>query len=406
MATDTLPPTAGAAPGVTPPPPLPGKAKPTTPATGAAGPGAVKPDGTNPDAPDVDASPDAGLEEGLVGKKRPFLQTPWVQDVLPLATSIILHAGIIGFGFASYKAYVAIKAVVEEQVLVPDSNIVEGAEVGGIPNPGLGGDPTMSSAQDDVKDVTPQDQNWNTKPSESLAASLAGAQGETTDNTIGLGPNSAFGSAKGDGVGSGGEAGGSLAPFGVPGGGGGLGPKNPLFGQTGNIKKIVYICDATGTMLGLKFELLKQQLAAAVDNLKPIQDYNVIFFRGGSTDNEWALPMEKNRMVKATPANKQKSFKFVNEMSVLGNGTNPLPALQQAFAMQPQLIIFLTDGEFNNFSSYADVLAEVDRLNPDRKVRINTILMMGEDDKAEETLREMSNRNGGNFRKVEENDLR
>jgi hypothetical protein len=397
MATDTLPPTADVTPGVTPPPPVPaGKAKPTTPPTD------VTADGQDTGATGDEANP----EDALAVKKRPFLQTPWVQDVLPLVTSIILHAGIIGIGFATYKTYVAIRSVVEEQVLVPDANIVEGAEVGGIPNPGLGGDPTMSAAQDEMKDVQPQDQNWNTKPSDSLAASLAGAQGETTDNTIGLGPNSAFGSAKGgEGVGAGGEAGGSMAPFGVPGGGGGLGPKNPLFGQTGNIKKIVYVCDATGTMLGLKFELLKQQLKAAIDNHKPIQDFNIIFFRGMSSSSEWSMPLEK-RLIKATPANKQKSFKFIDEISVLGNSTNPLPALEQAFQMQPQMIIFLTDGEFNNFASYQEVLAEVDKLNPNRTVRVNTILMMSDDSKAEDTLREMATRNGGNFRKVEEKDLR
>ena len=403
MATDTLPPESGAVSTQTAPvapPPVPGKSpstKPPTDATQAA---------TGDAGQDIDATTDAAAEDGAPKRKVGFMQTPWVQDVLPLATSIILHAGLIGLGFASYETYKAIVAVVEEQVLVPDANIVDGEEVGGIPNPGLGGDPTMSAAQDDIKDVQPQDQNWQTKPSENLNASLAGAQGETTDNTIGLGPNSAFGSATGDSTGAGsGEAGGALAPFGVPGGGGGLGPVSPLFGKTGNIKKIVYICDATGTMLGLKFELLKQQLKAAVDNHKPIQDFNIIFFRGGSTDNEWSMPMEK-RMLKATPSNKQKSFKFVDELSVLGNGTNPVPAIQEAFKMQPELIIFLTDGEFNNFASYAEVLAEVKKLNPDNKVRINTILMMGEDEKAEETLRQMASDNGGNFRKVLETDLR
>lgn len=401
MATETIPPDADAKPAkasatpVVPTPPADPKAVKTSKAP-------TKPESSTGDA-DVNAETTPPEDQP---RKIPFMQQPWVQDVLPLATSIILHVGIIGLGFATYKTVVAIKQVVEQQAIIPDAAIVEGAEVGGIPNPGLGGDPTKAAAQDDFKDVPTQNDAWNSKPSDSLAQSLAGAQGETSDSTIGIGPNSSFGSAKSTGgTGPGGEAGGAMAPFGVPGGGGGLGPKSPFMGISGNAKKIVYICDATGTMLGLKFELLKQQLAKAIDILKPVQGFNVIFFKGGSTDAEWAKALA-NALLPATPMNKQKAFKEINETSVLGNGTNPIPAIKQAFSQKPQLIYFLTDGEFNNFASYDDVLNEVAKLNADKSVKINTILMMGEDSKAEETLRKMAKDNGGVFKKVLESDLR
>jgi hypothetical protein len=263
------------------------------------------------------------------------MQQPWVQDVLPLATSVILHVGIIAVGFLTYETIKTIQNKTEEQVVIPDAEIVENADVGGIPNPGLGGDPTKQAAQDEVKDVNPQDNAWNTKPSESLAASLAGAQGDTADNSIAIGPNSSFGSATGMAVGSG-EAGGAMARYGPAGGGSGIGPRSPFMGVSGNAKEVVYICDATGTMLGLKFELLRQQLAKAVGDLKPIQKFNVIFFKGGNdTDNVWAVPLDKTKLQPATPGNKQKAFKFVKETSVLGNGTNPIPALKMAFEQKP-----------------------------------------------------------------------
>ena len=401
MATETIPPNADAEP-ASPVVGTPKTASPTVPKPATA----AKPASTAaPSDGDIPTETAAPLEEPL--KKRPFMQTPWVQDVLPLATSIILHAGIIGLGFATYETYKAIKNVVEEQSIIPDAAIVDGAEVGGIPNPGLGGDPNMAAAQDEFKDVPTQSDAWNSKPSDSLTASLAGAQGETTDNTIGIGPNSSFGSATGaeGGVGSGEAGGGAMAPFGVPGGGGGIGPKSPFMGISGNAKQIVYICDATGTMLGLKFDLLKQQLAKAIDILKPIQKYNVIFFRGGSSDDQWAMPLAQT-LLPASPSNKQKAYKFMNETSVLGAGTNPIPALKQAFAQKPQLIYFLTDGEFNNYASYGDVLAEVAKLNADKSVKVNTILMMSDDPQAEATLKEMANQNGGVFKKVLETDLR
>ena len=401
MATETLPPTADA-PASAPAAPTKG-GQPTAipkpaPTDGAAA-------GTT--AASTDALPDDALPIEPPQRKVGFMQTPWVQDVLPLATSIILHAGIIGLGFATYETYKAIKNVVEEQTIIPDAAIVDGAEVGGIVNPGLGGDPNMAAAQDEMKDVPTQSDAWASKPSDSLTASLAGAQGETSDNTIGIGPNSAFGSAKGaeGGVGTGEAGGGAMAPFGVPGGGGGMGPKFMGIGSDSGVRKVVYICDATGTMLGLKFDLLKQQLAKAVDILKPIQQFNVIFFRGGSNDDAWSLPMFKGLEV-ANPANKQKAFKIMNETSVLGAGTNPIPALKQAFAQKPQLIYFLTDGEFNNYASYEDVLAEVAKLNADKTVKVNTILMMSDDAQAEKTLKAMASQNGGVFKKVLETDLR
>jgi hypothetical protein len=52
------------------------------------------------------------------------------------------------------------------------------------------------------------------------------------------------------------------------------------------------------------------------------------------------------------------------------------------------------------------VLSEVAKLNPDKKVKINTILMMGEDATAEETLRKLAADNGGQYKKVQETDLR
>ena len=107
----------------------------------------------------------------------------------------------------------------------------------------------------------------------------------------------------------------------------------------------------------------------------------------------------------ANPANKQKARAFIENFSVIGSGTNPLPALKLAFAQNPQLVYFLTDGQFDNVVSYQQVMAEVRALNPDKKVKLNTIAFLSEDAQAEKMLADLARENGGKFVKVTERDL-
>jgi hypothetical protein len=337
-----------------------------------------------------------------------FWQQPMVQNVLPLATSIAVHLGIVGVAWAGYEGYKAVKQIVEEQIIIPEAALVEGADVGGIPNPGLGGDPTRAAAQDQIPEATAE--GWAEKPSETLTNAVIGGGGASdaqADTVIGIGAAGSLARGAGPGTGSGsgsGDGSGQIAPFGVPGGGGGMGPRASFVGVSGNARRIVYVCDGTGTMIGLKFKLLQKQLYKAIDILKPTQGFNVIFFRGGDTDAEWNQPYARELIV-AKPDNKQKAREFIGNFEVVGKGTNPLPALRTAFAQKPQLVYFLSDGEFNNYVGYEQVLAEVRRLNADKGVKINTIAFLSEDLKAEQALEQMARENGGKFVKVTDRDL-
>ena len=356
-------------------------------------------------APQADG--DAMADLVAANQQLSFAQKPMVQNVLPFVTSVAVHLGIVIIAWVLWDNRGVIQRVIEEQIIVPDAAIVEGADVGGIPNPGLGGDPTRAAAQDITADVTASD-SWSDRKSETLQANLMGG-GETestADTIIGVGAaGSASIQSTGQGTGGGGSDGsGQIAPFGVPGGGGGIGPKANFVGISGNAKRVVYVCDATGTMLGLKFKLLQKQLYKAIDILKPIQGFNVIFFKGGDSNAEWSNPFA-DELVVANPQNKQRVRQYIDQFQVVGKGTNPLPALQAAFAQKPQLVYFLTDGEFNNVVGYEQVLAEVRRLNGDKSVKVNTIAFMSDDPKAEEALQKMARENGGRFVKVSDRDL-
>jgi len=106
-----------------------------------------------------------------------FWQQPKMVDIVSFATSLGLHLAVlvIGFiGFRGYRAYQEISAQTVEQPIIPDAAMVEGGQVGGIPNPGLGGDPDRAAAQDQVKDVSSASDSWKQRRGDTITQSLMG----------------------------------------------------------------------------------------------------------------------------------------------------------------------------------------------------------------------------------------
>jgi hypothetical protein len=320
-----------------------------------------------------------------------------MHNVLPFFLSVCLHAGLLILGFVTFKAIEITLAPPQEQIIIPDATIIENAPVGGIPNPGLGEDPLRAAAQANLPDEPAAESGWAERPSERLTAELAGAGDHDTSAMIAIGGQTSFG--RGDAIGSGAGEGGELALFGVPGGGGGLGPAAPFVGMSGNARKVIYLCDATGTMLN-KFHLLKFELRRAIDVLKPIQAFNVIFFVDGSNTSA----ADPQRLLVANPDNRRKAFEFIDKAYVYG-ATDPIPALRMAFRQNPELIYFLTDGIFDNLVSNEQVYQEIRRLNADGRVRINTVAFIDRGDEYEQWLRKVASENGGTFKFVSEDDL-
>ena len=325
-----------------------------------------------------------------------FWQQRWVQNVLPFATSFVLHAGLIIFGYTALKVTQQVyHAVTQDQVIIPDATLAENGPPGGIVNPGTGGDPTRQANQN-IDDSVQQSEGWAQKKGEALQQSVAGAAGDSEgDTTIGAGMNKSFGSSKGTGMGSGpgGDGAGVLAPFGTPGGGGGIGPKAPFAGVGGNARKIVYLCDASGTMQSV-FSSLRDELKKSVGVLVPGQFFNVIFFTG---DN--VIAYNKGGLIMANPDNKKKLYDFVDDVSPK-EGTNPFPAIEEAFKNKPELIYVLTDG-FDQVDSLENVYKKFSDLNPDKKVKVNCILLSSDptrDKSLVDLLQRIAKDNGGSLK--------
>lgn len=336
-----------------------------------------------------------------------FWQQPWVQNLLPFLTSLSFHAAVLIIGLLAYGAYKAVTALPhQEQTIIPDSTMADEGPPGGIPNQGLGGDPLRQAMQD--KDPTAGSKDgWANKkgPTVDITAEGGGSSDSDQASIIGAGFSAAAGRGSGIGLGNGngngggnGDGSGPMAMFGAP-GGGGIGPKGPVFGNGGNARQIVFVCDASGSMI-TKMASLKDQLSKAVIGLHPIQSFNVIFFQDKKCD---ALSKD-GQLIPATPQAKRKAGDFLEGITTSGT-TDPIPGIQLAFQSHPQLVYLLTDGDFPD---NATVLKTIRDLNKDHKVKINTIAFTGESDKDTDfldLLKTIAKENGGTFKHVNEGDL-
>ena len=77
-------------------------------------------------------------------------------------------------------------------------------------------------------------------------------------------------------------------------------------------------------------------------------------------------------------------------------------ALEAAFKLQPDVIYFLCDGNFDK--RLVDIVTN--DLNKDKKVRINTLMWVSTDPDCEKQLKEIAKKNGGVYKFVSEKDLK
>jgi hypothetical protein len=325
-----------------------------------------------------------------------FWQLPWVQNVLPFITSLAFHAGVIIIGGILLAVTTVVTSKSQEQTLIPESTMADNGPPGGVPNVGTAGDPLKQAMQDKVPDAG-TNEGWANKAGPLDAAVAAdGREGAADASGIiaqGMGGLAGGGGASGGGSGDGGP----LARFGTP-GGGAIGPHGPVFGHGGNARKIAFVCDASGSMIS-KFASLKNQLTNAIEGLKAIQSFSVIFFQ----DNN-ALALDKDSLVIANQDNKRKAYSFLDNVTT-SSTSDPMPGIRMAFKQAPELVYLLTDGDFPDNKL---VLAEIRKLNSSHKVHINTIAFVNEKDTEtdfKDLLQTIAKENGGTYKLVNEQDL-
>ncbi|MCG3178786.1 MAG: hypothetical protein BIFFINMI_01115 [Phycisphaerae bacterium] len=188
----------------------------------------------------------------------------------------------------------------------------------------------------------------------------------------------------------------------LPGGAQNAGAK--FFGSEagGNVTKIVYVVDKSGSMLmNASFAYVQQELLRSIRDLQPVQQFQVIFFADGQPDE---LKIEAKAMLQfANTSAKLEAKKWI-ESRVAGSRigkSDPQKSLEKAFQIPggpPELIYILTDGLFPQ-----ETLNTISQLNPKREVKINTIGFR--ERSGEKLLKEIANQNGGTYKFISEEDF-
>ncbi|MGD0464032.1 MAG: hypothetical protein ABSB74_16240 [Tepidisphaeraceae bacterium] len=350
--------------------------------------------------------------EILPKRLRTLFSSPESAATLAWATSISFHAVLFATAIIVLPPIVrGLHETSQEQVVIPDAMLADDSDIGGVLNPGMGNDPTRDASQEN--DATENDtRGWADRRSDDLAQALNGSALATGDVV-------AQGDEKQDAAGKDntifslfGNEGGPMASFGPRGGGQGVGPKSKIFGHGSNVRSIVYVCDASGSMVGQGDDALKTELKRDIANLSPIQQFNILIFhetRTGSLYQQMA-----QGLLMGTPSSKAVAFDFIDRLP-FSSVNNPIPALEEAFREQPQLLFLLSHGDFNNrynTTNNAEVFAKIEELNGEKKTHVNTILLLGERSKEnferrdlEGIMKKIAEKNGGVYKKFYSDDL-
>ena len=155
-------------------------------------------------------------------------------------------------------------------------------------------------------------------------------------------------------------------------------------------KKVVYIIDRSGSMT-CAIDFVKAELKRRIGELDEANMFHVLFFSSATP-----VEMPPRRLVAATERNKRLACEFIDGITARGE-TDPSKALERAFAVRPDVIYLLTDGEFER-----SVVDLVKQLNPDKRVKVNTISFLYG---PHVVLKEIAKQTGGTYTFVSEADL-
>ena len=145
-------------------------------------------------------------------------------------------------------------------------------------------------------------------------------------------------------------------------------PMSRFFGQTGNAYKVAYVVDVSASLMVYIGEIARE-MNASIEALVPTQQFQVVLAMPGGEVQEFA----EGRMVPAIGQYKRQAGAFIERIRgrPAPGAADPIRGLERALAVGPELIYFLTDGDYRNIE--AELERRLEELNPQGGVRINTI---------------------------------
>jgi len=154
-----------------------------------------------------------------------------------------------------------------------------------------------------------------------------------------------------------------------------------------HIKSVVFVMDRSASMgWGQALERVKAELAYGLQELKPDQSFGVIFF------DHTEETLEPNfRLLPATTNNVERTKTWMESVHPRG-GTMPAEAMKMAIDAGPQLVVLLSDGEFDPFS--VSMITQHNQNRRDKKCRIDCVGLSD----IIVTLSDIAKQNGGSYR--------
>jgi hypothetical protein len=165
-----------------------------------------------------------------------------------------------------------------------------------------------------------------------------------------------------------------------------------IFEPVQDARRIVYVVDRSGSMTDSLEWYVKPELKRSIGELTGEHAFHVIFYSSGPP-----VEMPTRRLVEATDRNRRLAFEFIDAV-VARDQTDPSEALRRAFEVRPEVIYFLTDGEFDRA-----IIGLVKQLNAAGHVRVHTIGFLYDGNR--EVLERIAADSGGWFKFVSERDL-
>ncbi len=273
--------------------------------------------------------------------------------------------------------------------------------------------PTGASGRDALSVATPADRSdqsvdaaLRSKIAERLAAvnSQVGTRQTIPTESAGSGSAGASPAAPGASLGERTEEG-LGTPLADPNGLGGgtragVAPPATFAGlRASNAQSIVYVVDASGSLIGT-LPVVRRELEASLRTLTPDQRFAVLFFQRNAA-LEPPGPSQRSRLQAASPAAIELVLRWAGEIRPTGR-SNPLPALERALALEPD-VIFLLSADITGSGDFEmgrdELLKALDRLNPldaatgRRPTRIHCVQFLDAD--PFDTLRRIAEIHGG-----------
>lgn len=180
-------------------------------------------------------------------------------------------------------------------------------------------------------------------------------------------------------------------PIGLTGTGGGTeaGKGTTFFGVPTDGKSFVFVVDSSKSMnhphpgkAKTRFLKLKYELVKSIRQMKPEMKFHIIFF------NDKSLPMPASRPQSAHPKSAHKYIQWLAQVPADGK-TDPRTAIRRAIAMRPDVIYFLTDGEFESWIS-----SDLKRIKQN-STAIHTLIFGSRE--GEKLMKQIASTNGGNY---------